>query len=427
MNAIFMYLLFGLMFLGAPVFIALIGATGFGFVNNEQAGMLSMIPQRFFAGVNTFTLLACPFFILAGEIMGKGGITSKLAMLANALVGHWRGGLAHVNTLVSAMFASLTGAAIASTSAVGSMLIPTMEKEGYPKDYSAALTAAGAVIGPIIPPSIIMVIYGYVMNVSVGALFLAGLIPGILFCLSMMVVNYILSKKYNFPCSAKRKSVKEVMLACKEAALPLVTPTIIVGGILSGIFSPTEAGAVAVVYSLFICLFVMKTIKMSDLPAMLLRAGITTATVLLIIAAALAFSWLLTLSGLPPKINQLILSISNDPLVLLFLLNVVLLVAGMFLDASASILILGPTLIPPLIAAGVDPVHIGIITCINLSIGVITPPFGLILFVSSSLTGVKVEKIIKRIMPYMLAQLLVLVLITFLPSISMALPQMFGY
>lgn len=426
-SPVFIYALFAFLFAGVPVFVCLLIATQLGFLSSGQDIFLQMLPQRFFAGINSFTLLALPFFLLAGEIMGKGGITERLANFANLLVGNMRGGLGQVNTVVSVMFASLTGSAIASTSAVGSMMIPTMEKQGYSKEFATAITAAGSVIGPIIPPSIIMVIYAYIMNVSVGALFMAGVVPGVLFCIVIMLINAFYAKKFNLPKRETKLTRKEIKDGTTQAILPMITPIIIVGGILTGLFSPTEAGAIAVLYSLLLCLFVTKTLKWSDLPELVTKAGVTTATVLLVIGSALVFSWILTLSGLPTQLNSFILGITDDPLILLLILNIVLLIAGMFLDAGAAILILGPTLIPPLLMAGVDPIHIAIVTCVNLSIGVITPPFGVVLFVASSMTGLKVEVIIKMVMPYLLGQLFVLGLLTYIPSISLTLPRIMGF
>ncbi len=426
-SPLFIYILFAILFAGVPVFLCLLAATQLGFLSSGHLMFLDLLPQRLFAGINSFTLLALPFFLLAGEIMGKGGITERLAKFANLLVGNMRGGLAQVNTIVSVMFASLTGSAIASTSAIGSMMIPTMEKEGYNKRFATAITAAGSVIGPIIPPSIIMVIYAFIMNVSVGALFMAGIIPGILFCIVIMAINAYYARKLKLPKRETKITWQDVKESVIPAILPMVTPLIIVGGILSGLFSPTEAGAIAVLYSLFLCLFVTKTLKLKDLPEIVIKAGITTATVLLVIGSALVFSWILTLSGLPMKLNGFILGITDNPLILLFLLNVVLLIAGMFLDAGAAILILGPTLIPPLIMAGIDPIHIAIVTCVNLSIGVITPPFGVVLFVAASMTGLKVEQIIKTLMPYLIGQLLILLLLTYIPEISLFLPRVMGF
>ncbi|MGF1736438.1 TRAP transporter large permease [Photobacterium satsumensis] len=426
-SPLFIYVAFFSLFASIPVFLCLLFAAQVGFIAADQAFFLNMLPQRLFAGIDTFTLLALPFFLLAGEIMGKGGITERLAKLANLLVGRMRGGLAQVNTVVSVLFASLTGSAIASTSAVGSMLIPTMTKEGYPKEFSTALTAAGSVIGPIIPPSIIMVIYAFIMNVSVGALFMAGIIPGILFCIVIMAINAYFAKKYAFPKRETTVSRSEIVSTVSQAILPLITPVIIVGGILSGTFSPTEAGAIAVLYSLILCLFVTKTLKLKDLPDLFIKSGITTATVLLVIGSALVFSWILTLSGLPLQLNQFILGISDNPYVLLILFNIVLLIAGMFLDAGAALLILGPTLIPPLVQAGADPIHIAIIACINLSIGVITPPFGVVLFVASSMSDIPVGRIIKAVMPYLIGQLILLGFITYIPEISLFLPRLMGF
>jgi tripartite ATP-independent transporter DctM subunit len=398
-----------------------------GFLVAEKSIFLNMIVQRTFAGINQFPLLAIPFFILAGEVMNQGGITISLVRFANSLVGHLRGGLAHVNIVTSMLFAGLSGSAVADTSAIGSILIPAMEKDGYSRKFAAAVTAASSVIGPIIPPSIIMVIYAFMMNVSVAGLFAAGLVPGVLVGAGLMVVTAIISKRRNYPKADRRANLKEVGSAAGSAFLPLLTPVIILGGILGGVFTPTEAAAVAVGYALFLSLFVLRTLTPKDLPAIFTRAAVASAAILLVVGTATSFAWIATLSQVPNMLSELIFSLSDNPYLLLFLINIFLLLVGMFLDAGPAILILGPILAPTMIQLGIHPLHFAIIMCVNLTVGLATPPMGLILFVTSSITRLGVEVIAKEMLPFLAVEIMVIFLITYFPAISMTLPKLLGF
>ncbi|MEM9637368.1 MAG: TRAP transporter large permease, partial [Pseudomonadota bacterium] len=321
----------------------------------------------------------------------------------------------------------LSGSAVADTSALGSMLIPAMEKQGYKRKFAAAITAASSVIGPIIPPSGIMIIYAYVMGESVAALFLAGIVPGILVGVGLMLVVKFQADKYDFPIATKKHSWGERGQASLKAFFPLMTPVIILGGILAGVFTPTEAAAVAVAYALIIGLFVMRTLRLSDLPDVLNRAGITSAVVLLLVGAAMAFKTVVSLSHAPETMAEFVLSLTSNPLILLFLINLLLFVVGMFLDAGPAIIILGPILGPIFVSLGVDPIHFAIIMSVNLTVGLATPPMGLVLFVASSVSGERVETISKAILPFLAVEILVIFLITYIPAISMTIPRLTGF
>jgi tripartite ATP-independent transporter DctM subunit len=342
-------------------------------------------------------------------------------------MGHFRGGLAHVNVLSSMLFAGLSGSAVADTSALGSMLIPAMEKEGYTRKFAAAITAASSVIGPIIPPSGIMIIYAYVMGESVAALFLAGIVPGILVGLGLMIMVKIMADKYDFPASRAKASWGERGNASLKAFFPLMTPVIILGGILGGVFTPTEAAAVAVGYAIIIGMFVLNTLKIKDLPDVFMRAAMTSATVLLLVGAAMAFKTVVSLSHTPEILAEFVLGLSENPLILLFLINLLLFVVGMFLDAGPAIIILGPILGPIFVDLGVDPIHFAIIMSVNLTVGLATPPMGLVLFVASSVSGERVETISKAILPFLFIEIVVIFLITFVPEISMTIPRLTGF
>ncbi|MEO1960792.1 MAG: TRAP transporter large permease, partial [Paracoccus sp. (in: a-proteobacteria)] len=312
--------------IGLPVFFGLLAAPGILLVLNGQERDLTLLYRNLYNGMDSFPLMAIPFFMLAGEIMNRGGITPRLVEFSPALMGHFRGGLAHVNVLSSMLFAGLSGSAVADTSALGSMLIPAMERQGYTRRFAAAITAASSVIGPIIPPSGIMIIYAYVMGESVAALFLAGLVPGVLVGVGLMALIKIMADRYDFPVASRRYGWGERGQARLKAFFPLMTPVIILGGILAGVFTPTEAAAVAVFYALVISLFVLRTLRLSELPDVLGRAGITSAVVLLLVGAAMSFKTVVSLSQAPQMMADVILTLTENPLLMLFLINLLLFV-----------------------------------------------------------------------------------------------------
>ena len=416
-----------LLLVGLPVFFALLAAPGILLWLNGQERDMALLYRNVYNGMDSFPLMAIPFFMLAGELMNRGGITARLVEFAQAMMGHLRGGLAHVNVLSSMLFAGLSGSAVADTSAIGSMLIPAMEKQGYSRRFSAAITAASSVIGPIIPPSGIMIIYAYVMGESVAALFLAGIVPGILVGVGLMLMVSWMADKYDFPVATRRYSWPERGRASLKAFFPLLTPVIILGGILGGVFTPTEAAAVAVGYAIFIGLFVMKSLRIGDLPEVLARAATTSAVVLLLVGAAMAFKTVVSLSHAPETLAAFVLSISDNPLILLFLINLLLFIVGMFLDAGPAIIILGPILGPIFVSMGVDPVHFAIIMSVNLTVGLATPPMGLVLFVASSVSGERVENIARAIVPFLLVEVAAIFLVTYIPAISMTIPRLTGF
>ena len=423
----FLPLFLAFLLLGLPVFFALLAAPGLLLWLNGQERDITLLYRNVYNGMDSFPLMAIPFFMLAGELMNRGGITTRLVEFAQAMMGHFRGGLAHVNVLSSMLFAGLSGSAVADTSAIGSMLIPAMEKQGYSRRFSAAITAASSVIGPIIPPSGIMIIYAYVMGESVAALFLAGIVPGIMVGVGLMLVISWMADRHDFPVATRRYSWPERGQASLKAFFPLMTPVIILGGILGGVFTPTEAAAVAVGYAIFIGLFVMKSLRLADLPDVLARAATTSAVVLLLVGAAMAFKTVVSLSHAPETLAAMILSVSDNPLILLFLINLLLFIVGMFLDAGPAIIILGPILGPIFISMGIDPVHFAIIMSVNLTVGLATPPMGLVLFVASSVSGERIENIARAILPFLAVEIATIFLITYVPAISMTIPRLTGF
>ncbi len=426
MSIAFFWIFALLLALGAPVVFALLLGPGLSLLLDGETRYFAALLARFYNGIDSFPLLAVPFFILAGELMNAGGITAAIVRFAQSLVGHMRGGLAQVNVLSSMMFAGISGSAVADASAIGKMLVPEMEKQGYSRPFAAAVTAAAAVIGPVIPPSGIMVLYGFVMNVSIGALFAGGVVPGILIGLALMGLIRLLAGRYQLPPASPRASWAERGQAFKGAWLALLLPVILLGGMLSGVFTATEAAAVAVAYALFVTVFILRSTGWRELKGIFRATALQSGVILLLVGAAVTLGWLVTVSGLATSIAGSILAVTDNPLLLLFLVNLLLLVVGMFLDAGPAILILGPVLSPVFTSLGVDPVHFAIIMCVNLTIGLATPPMGLVLFVTASVARVRLEDIVRAILPFLAVEILVLFLITFFPSLVLTLPRWLG-
>ena len=426
MSIAFFWIFALLLALGAPVVFALLLGPGLSLLLDGETRYFAALLARFYNGIDSFPLLAVPFFILAGELMNAGGITAAIVRFAQSLVGHMRGGLAQVNVLSSMMFAGISGSAVADASAIGKMLVPEMEKQGYSRPFAAAVTAAAAVIGPVIPPSGIMVLYGFVMNVSIGALFAGGVVPGILIGLALMGLIRLLAGRYQLPPASPRASWAERGQAFKGAWLALLLPVILLGGMLSGVFTATEAAAVAVAYALVVTVLILRNTGWRELKGIFRATALQSGVILLLVGAAVTLGWLVTVSGLATSIAGSILAVTNNPLLLLFLVNLLLLVVGMFLDAGPAILILGPVLSPVFTSLGVDPVHFAIIMCVNLTIGLATPPMGLVLFVTASVARVRLEDIVRAILPFLAVEILVLFLITFFPSLVLTLPRWLG-
>jgi len=382
--------------------------------------------QRIFTGMDNPVLMAIPFFILAGNIMSAGGMTQRLMAFCNVLVGSFRGGLAYINVVISMLFAGITGAAVADTSAVGSILIPAMKKEGYDVDFSTAVTATSSTIGPIVPPSIPFIIYGVLGEVSIASLFLAGIIPGVLLGLSQMGVVAYYARKRNYP-KGSLISVREALKATFDAALVLMMPLIILGGILTGIFTPTESACVAVFYALIISLFVYRDIRPIHLPKIIINTAVTSSLVMLVIGTASIFSWLLASEEIPQYITEAVINITHNRIAILLLVNIVLLMVGTFMETTASLIILTPVLLPLMNKIGVDPLHFGVIIVLNLVIGLTTPPVGVCLFIACAIGEIKLEQITKAILPFLLASIIVLVIVTYWESLIMLIPKLFGY
>ncbi len=387
----------------------------------------SIIPKHLFGGVDNFYLLAIPFFVLAGQLMNKTGITSRLIRFSDLMVGKVAGGLAQVNVFASVVFAGLTGSGVADTSAIGSVLIPGMQKRGFTAEYAAAITAASSVIGPIIPPSVLMVIYPNVIGISVGDLFTAGIAPGLGIAAALMIMCYYYAKKYKHPVREEKIPFREAVALTLDALVALLMPLIIIGGILGGIFTPTEAAAVSVLYALVVGFFIFRSLTLKDLTDSFLESARVSAVILLIIACAAAFGWSLTVVKVPANLAGLIMGVTGNKYLILFLINLFLLFMGMIMETGANCIILAPILAPLAVNAGVDPLHFAIIMIVNLNIGLATPPFGVCLFVAAPIAKIKLEALAKAITPFLLSEIAVLFLLTYSETFALFIPRLMGY
>tara|TARA_Y100000389_G_scaffold203860_1_gene253791 strand:- start:3416 stop:4702 length:1287 start_codon:yes stop_codon:yes gene_type:complete len=416
-----------LMAAGMPIVFALLIGPGLSLTLEGDQIFHKALLSRLYSGMDSFPLMALPFFILAGQLMNSGGITRSIVDFSQSMIGHVRGGLAQVNILSSILFAGLSGSAVADTSALGKIFIPAMEKNGYSRSFAAAITAASSVIGPIIPPSGIMILYAFIMNVSVGGLFAAGLIPGLMISVGLMTVTSFIAKKRNYPVSGRKATWQERSKLFRKSALALLTPVILLGGILSGIFTPTEAAAVAVLYAMFITLFVTRKLRFSELPSIFIESAVQSGVILLLVGASVVFAWIITVSGLAGMVANGLMQTSDSVYILFFLANLFLLIVGMFLDAGPAVLILGPILGPLFVAMGVDPIHFAVVMCVNVTVGLATPPMGLALFVAASVSKERVEDIAKQMLPFLAVEIVLIFLITYFPALSMTLPRLLGF
>ena len=429
--ALLVILTFIFIIAGIPIYISLMftGLLSLVALASSTATPLAtlVIPQSIFNGIGSLPLLAIPFFMLAGEIMNRGKITEKLIRFAMLLIGRLPASLGLSSIVASMFFGGITGSAQASTSCMGGILIPAMKEEGYPTKEAVGIIAAASTCGPIIPPSIIMVVFATAVGCSVGAMFMGGLIPGILVGLILMIVLLVRNHMYHFPKHDERLSRNEVVKVALDGIIPLGMPVIIVGGIMGGVCTPTEAGAIAVVYSLLVSLFVSRTLRLRDIWSLLLATVNSAAPLLLIIACARIFSYGLTALQMPVIVNDLILSLTSNKYVFLMLVNILLLIMGMFMDGGAAVIILAPILSPVAAALGISTIHFGVIMALNLTIGNITPPLGYCLFIGSRIGDITVEEGIKGIIPYLIAEIAALLLITYIPSLVTYVPVMLGY
>lgn len=411
-----------LLSLGIPIAIGL-GGSAMLYILLQGDISLTMLTQTAFAGMASFPLLAIPLFMLAGNLMNEGGLTQDLVRFARLLLGHISGGLGMATILASGIFAAISGAAVATAVAIGVVMLPAMKKAGYDEEVAAAVTATASCMGPIIPPSIPFIVYGVVANVSIGALFLGGIIPGILLGVGLMVYMSIVAKKREYP-KEPRASFREVVVGAWQALPALLMPVIIMGGILGGIFTPTEAAGVTVVYAILVGSLFYKRLKLRRIPDVLLSAGLESAMIMMLLGMSEPFAWIVAAEQMPQAIIELISQISTSPWVVLLLINIALILIGIPMETAPALTIVTPVLAPMAATLGIDPVHMGLVVCFNLVLGLITPPVGGVLFAICGTTGISLEKLSKGIWIPFLIGIGVLLLITYIPALSTFLPNL---
>ncbi|MBT2569716.1 TRAP transporter large permease [Planococcus sp. ISL-110] len=417
MALVLFILLMALFLINVPIAVALGLASTLVFFLDGNLSLIVII-QRMFNSVDSFPLMAIPFFILAGKLMESGGISRRLIHLANVIFGRVKGGLGIVSIVACAFFAAISGSAAATTAAVGALMIPAMVNKGYDKSFATAIQAAGGTIGIMIPPSVPLVLYGVAAGVSVSELFIAGIIPGLFVMVSLILLVYLISLKEGYG-GGEKFGFKDFFKAFFDAFLALMMPVIILGGIYGGIFTPTEAAVVAVVYGLIVGIFIYREIKLADLSRIFSSSVVVTAVIMFIIAGASVFGYYLTRQRIPAELTELMLSITDNWIIALLIINLLLLICGIFLETSAAIIILTPILAPIASALGIDLVHFGIIMIVNLGIGFITPPVGVNLFVAANIAGTKFESLVKAIIPFVLIMIIDVLIISFIPGISL--------
>jgi tripartite ATP-independent transporter DctM subunit len=417
-------LIFLLLVIGTPIaFVLGIPSTAFIVLSGHN---LTILASRMYEGVDKFVLIAIPLFFLLGETMNLTGLSDKIMRFVNLYVGGFRGGLAHANVVSSILFSGMTGTGVGDVAAIGSVFIPAMKKQGYPLNFSAAVTAASAVIGPTIPPSVVMIIYGYMIGVSIGGLFLAGVLPGILIGFGCMIVNWVFAKKYNYPKVEQKSRLKEYTVVSIQAVPSLLTPLIILGGMLSGYFTPTEAAAIAVAWA-FLLGICYRTLKFDTFYKVIVDSAEKSSVIMLIISLSTIMSWIFAIMGITPKIIDLIESISTNYYPVLFMILLFVMIMGMFLDIAVIIILFGPILAPVMHDMGMNPLHFGITMIVAVNIGMITPPMGSCLFASCSVAKIRFEELVRLIWPYVLIEIGVLFVIASFEGLALFFPRLFGF
>lgn len=411
--------------IGVPLFVSLLATAVAGFCFVDLNMLFRLMPQQFFNGINSFSLMAIPFFILAGNLLNASGMTTRLMDVARCLVGHWRGGMGHVNVVGSVFFSGVNGSAVADTSALGSLLVPAMRKDGYSTAFAAGLTAGSSLIGPIIPPSIFMILYSALTNTSVGPLFLAGVVPGLLLGIAYMTLNALYARKHRLPVSGQWAGWPTLIRSMLYALPALVAPFIIVAGIVLGKVTPTESGALTAAY-VAVYGILSGNLKLKNLAKALVETARLSSAIFLIIAASATVSWLLSYVQAPAQFGALITPFIDNPTIVLLLISLITFVTGMFMEEVSALTLLTPVFWPVAMQAGVDPVHLGLVITLNITIALITPPMGACVYVAAAVSKLDILELFKTIWPFVLVAILVLLLIIFFPPLALWLPQTIG-
>ena len=425
--AVFLAAFLVLLFAGLPVAWTMVVSSILWLIVSGQTAFLPVLPERIFQGIDVFVLMAIPLFILAGELINESRITDRLVSFANVLFGWMPGGLAQVNIGASILFSGITGVALGDIAALGRVFIPSMRRNGYSAAYAAAVTASSSIIGPMVPPSLIVVIYGSMVGVSIGALFAACIVPGLLIGFCQMMLVWYQARKRGYVPVAMDRSLPAVTRSARRAFPPLMIPAIILAGILGGVMTPTEAGGLAAFYALLIAVLLYRTLNLGQFLSVLDRSAVFSSQLLIIVGAGAIFTWVMGMENIPALVESTVRNLDLPPIVLLLVLNLVMLVLGMFIDPVAAIILFVPILATAAITAGVDPVHFGTIAILNLNIGLLTPPLGVCLFAAERIAGCGLAALLRETWPFLAVSLVALVLVTYVPQLSLWLPQLLGF
>lgn len=418
---------FGMILLGVPIAFSMLAISGLYFLTGPVPSFVELLPVKIFEGIDYIVLTAIPFFLLAGELMNRSGMAERLMHFANFLVGRVRGGFAYVNVLSSLLFSGLTGVAVGDIAALGKLQVQAMKKYGYPRAFAAAVTVSSSLVGPIIPPSGVIILYCAIMNTSVGAMFLAALIPGLLMAVSDMIVIGLQARARNFPVIAVKRSWPEFAASSRGAALAIMMPVLLIGGIVGGIMTPTEAAAAAVAYALLVSVVVYRAFTARQLYRVFVNAGFDAARLLFMIAAALSMTWIFALENVSGMAGAFFGGLDVHPFVLIIILNILFLVLGMFLDSALVLLLFAPVIAPVAYAVGMSDLQFGIMVIVNVTIGLATPPIGNVLFAMCSVVNVRTSALVKELIPFLIIKLVLLLMIGSIPVLTMLLPEYFGF
>jgi len=424
---IVLLLFFGMILVGVPISFAMISISAAYFLMGPIPSFVDLLPQKIFEGIDFIVLTAIPFFLLAGELMSRSGMAERLMHFSNLVIGRVRGGFAYVNVLASLLFSGLTGVAVGDIAALGKVEVTAMEKAGYPRPFAAAVTVASSLVGPIIPPSGIIILYCAIMNVSVGAMFLAALIPGVLMAVADMLVIGFQAKPRNFPKSEVKRTLPEFVTGTKDATLALMMPFVLIGGIVGGIMTPTEAAAVSVLYALIVGVFIYRALSWRDVYRIFVSSSFDAARLLFMIGAALTMTWIFALEDFAGKVSVMFAYFDGSPLMLILAINVLFLILGMFMDAALALILFGPIVAPLAYGIGVSPTQLGIMLIVNVTVGLATPPIGNVLFAMCSVVKLRMGDLIRELLPFLGIKFVLLIVIGTFPFLTNAIPTYFGF
>lgn len=419
--------LFAMIFIGVPISFAMLATTGIYFLTSPTPFFIELLPAKIFEGLDNIILIAIPFFLLAGELMSRSGMADRLMHFSNLIIGRVRGGFAYVNVMASLLFSGLTGVAVGDIAALGKIEVLAMEKAGYPRHFAAAVTVASSLVGPIIPPSGVIILYCAIMNVSVGGMFLAALVPGVLMALADMVVIFFMAKRRNFPLSEVDRSLPAFVQGTRDAALALLMPAFLIGGIVGGITTPTEAAAASVVYALLVSVLIYRALSLRDVGKIFMNTTYEAARLLFMIAGALSMTWIFALENFAGTVAFIFDFAKGSPLLLILVINLLFLVLGMFMDAALALILFGPIVAPLAYSVGVHPLQLGIMLIVNVTVGLATPPIGYVLFAMCSVVRLDFRKLVSELAPFLVIKAVLLVIIGLTPALTTWVPGLFGF